>query len=71
MLGWLYFKDHPKELEHVEQSGEGFKLKKELILYLENMSSKFGPRIALLKQVRSRTEPEPYEVCSKVVYDVN
>ena len=67
-LAWIYFKDHSIEWERVQRSGEGFKLKTELIKYLGDNDERFGARFGLLKQVASRKLEDPYRVLSAHIH---
>lgn len=67
MLGWLYFKDHPIELKSVEITGDGFKLKKELLQYLE-IHPKFKTRNGLMLQCRTRKIDDPYRLLSAHIH---
>lgn len=67
VLAWIYFKDHPAEWDLVEQEGEGFKLKRELVAYCETQTSvypQFKARFGLLEQSRTRRETDPYRLLS-------
>jgi len=68
MLAWLYFKDHPIEWKNVEETGDGYKLKKELLRYLSELVPRFTERNALLQQVKSRKLVDPYRVLSAHVH---
>lgn len=67
-LGWLYFKDHPVEWERVQATGDGFKLKTELLKYLGEVNDRFAPRMALLKQCKTRTQDDPYRLLSAHIH---
>lgn len=68
VLTWLYFKDHPVEWRNVNQSGEGFKLKTEILKYLMEMYPGFGARFGLLKQTKNRKEEDPYRLLSAHIH---
>lgn len=68
LLAWLYFKDHAIEWSHVNQTADGFKLKKELLQYLDQHFLKFGSRIATLREIATRKEPDPYRLLSAHVH---
>ena len=68
ILAWLYFKDHPIEWHHIEHIGKGFKLKAELIDYLEEFFPHYKERYALLLQTKQRKEDEPYKLLSAHVH---
>lgn len=68
LLAWIYFKDHGVEWAHLNQTAEGFKLKKELLQYLDQHLPKFGARTALLREVKTRTEPDPYRLLSAHIH---
>jgi hypothetical protein len=68
MLAWLYFKDHAVEWAHVNQTADGFKLKKELVQYLDQHVPKFGHRMGILREIATRKEPDPYRLLSAHVH---
>jgi hypothetical protein len=68
LLGWLYFKDHNVEWLRVNQTCEGFKLKKELLQYLEQHIPQFRARIGMLNEIKTRNEVDPYRFLSAHVH---
>jgi len=68
LLAWLYFKDHAVEWEHVNLTADGFKLKKELLQYLEANNPRFGARFGLLREIATRKEPDPYRLLSAHIH---
>lgn len=68
ILTWLYFKDHPKELDYVNSSSDGFKMKKELLTYLGTHYESFGLRYGILKKIATRSEEEPYRFLSAHIH---
>lgn len=67
-LGWLYFKDHPVEWERVQATGDGFKLKGELLKYLTDNHQSFSGRFSVLKERKTRREEEPYRLLSAHIH---
>ena len=67
-LAWLYFKDHPVEWARVEERGEGFMLKSDVIAYLESFLSNYRGRYSALLSGKSRKEGEPYRLLSAHVH---
>ena len=67
-LGWLYFKDHGVEWSRVQETGEGFKLKTELIKYLAEHHPKFRDRMGILKDCRTRSQEDPYKLLSAHIH---
>jgi hypothetical protein len=63
-LAWLYFKDHPVEWTRVQQTGEGFKLKSELLKYLAETCKGFPQRMAILTSCKTRQVDDPYRLLS-------
>ncbi len=63
-LGWLYFRHHPVEWDRVQRSGDGFKLKSEILQYLKDNFHHFGHRFTLLEQRRTRDLEDPYRLLS-------
>ncbi|MBV6320546.1 hypothetical protein [Duganella violaceipulchra] len=68
MLAWLYFKDHEVEWSHVNDTADGFKLKKDILMYLEQNFNKFGHRMAILRLIKTRKELDPYRLLSAHVH---
>ncbi|MDP9990380.1 hypothetical protein J2W28_000237 [Variovorax boronicumulans] len=67
-LAWLYFKDHPVEWNSVNERGESFKLKKEILDYLTLNFPGFSARLSLLTEVKLRTTVDPYKLLSAHVH---
>lgn len=70
-ISWLYFKDHPVEWDQIQQTGENFKLKKELLQYLKDWHPKFGGRIGTLQQIKRRKLTDPYRLLSAHMHGQN
>jgi hypothetical protein len=68
MLAWLYFKDHPLEYQRVEDTGDGFQQKAEVLRYLADHYPRFAIRTGMLKQVKTRKVEEPYRLLSAHVH---
>lgn len=68
MLAWLYFKDHEVEWSRVNETADGFKLKKDILLYLEQNFNKFGSRIGILRMIKTRKELDPYRLLSAHIH---
>lgn len=68
VLAWLYFKDHGVEWTYVNETADGFKLKKELLQYLEQHVSKFGTRMGILRGTITRKEMDPYRLLSAHIH---
>lgn len=64
IFGWLYFKDHPVEWDRVQKSGDGFKLKQELLKYFADSFTGFGMRFGILKECKTRSQEDPYRLLS-------
>jgi len=67
-LAWLYFKDHSVEWNTVNERGESFKLKKEILEYLNSNFPGFSARLTLLTEVKLRTTADPYKLLSAHVH---
>lgn len=67
-LAWLYFKDHPVEWTRVQDTGEGFKLKTELIKYIGESYPKYSTRFGILKDCKTRTLEDPYRLLSAHIH---
>jgi hypothetical protein len=63
-LGWLYFKDHPVEWARVQDTGDGFKMKQDLLKYLGESYPGYGTRFGILLNCATRTQPDPYRLLS-------
>jgi hypothetical protein len=68
MLAWLYFKDHAVEWSHVNQTADGFKLKKELLQYLDQHVPRFAHRMGILREIATRKELDPYRLLSAHIH---
>lgn len=68
ILAWLYFKDHPVEWKTVNDHGEGFKLKREILDYLAEHNKGYAARFAELKEVSLRRTDDPYRLLSAHVH---
>jgi hypothetical protein len=68
LLSWLFFKDHSVEWKYVENTGEGFRLKSDVIKYLETYYEGYGERFAIFKQTKKRKEDDPYRLLSAHVH---
>lgn len=67
-LAWLYFKDHPVEWRRVQETGDGFKLKTELLKYLNESVVRYGSRFGLLRDCKTRTLDDPYRLLSAHIH---
>lgn len=68
VLAWLYFKDHEIEWLHINRTGDGFKLKKELFQYLDLYHQRFSHRYGILQQIATRQEADPYRLLSAHIH---
>lgn len=67
-LGWLYFKDHPVEWARVQTTGDGFKLKTDLLKYLGESYERYSARFGILRDCKTRTQEDPYRLLSAHVH---
>jgi hypothetical protein len=67
-VAWTYFKDHPIEWNRVQETGDGFKLKAELLRYLAESHPRFSARFNLLKDIKTRIEADPYRLLSAHIH---
>ena len=67
-LAWLYFKDHPVEWRRVQETGNGFKLKTELLKYLGDSITRYSTRFGLLRDGKTRTLDDPYRLLSAHIH---
>lgn len=70
-LGWLYFKDHAVEWSRVQETGDGFKLKTELMRYLAEHHPRFKDRMGILHDCQTRTQNDPYRLLSAHIHAQN
>lgn len=68
IFSWLYFKDHLVEWDYLNSTGEGFKLKKEVLEYLSRFYALFSSRVGTLKEIRTRKEADPYRLLSAHIH---
>ena len=68
VLSWVFYKDHPMEWALVNDSSEGFKLKKDLFLYFEQHNLGFGNRFKMLVEKKVRLTADPYKLLSAHVH---
>ena len=68
VLAWLYFKDHAVEWNYVNASGDGFKMKKEILDYLAAHNPRFQARLSQLKNIKTRIEADPYRLLSAHIH---
>lgn len=68
LLAWLYFKDHGVEWSYVNETADGFKLKKELLQYLDQHVPKFSARMGILRDIKTRKECDPYRLLSAHIH---
>jgi hypothetical protein len=67
-LAWLYFKDHPVEWRRVQDTGDGFKLKSDVLKYLNETDAKYKNRFGLLRDCRTRTIEDPFRLLSAHIH---
>jgi hypothetical protein len=67
-LAWLYFKDHSVEWRRVQDTGEGFKLKTELLKYYSEAFPRYATRFGLLRDCKTRTLDDPYRLLSAHIH---
>lgn len=67
-LAWLYFKDHPVEWNRVQETGDGYKLKTELLKYITETNHLFQTRLGLLRDCKTRTVDDPYRLLSAHIH---
>ena len=67
-LGWLYFKDHPVEWARVQATGDGFRLKTDLLKYMGESYDRFNARFGILRDCKTRTQDDPYRLLSAHIH---
>ena len=70
VLTWIYFKDHPVEWRRVLRENEGYKLKKDVLEYLESFYPGFSRRMAMLKFAKKRQNDDPSRILSAHIHSV-
>jgi hypothetical protein len=68
LLGWIYFKDHKIEYDLVNRTGDGFKLKRDVIRYFSESFELFGEKFSILTQIKTRKESDPYRLLSAHIH---
>ena len=68
ILGWLYFKDHKIEWDHLRDTGRGFQTKAQVLSYIGEHWPKFQTRFKLLAQQKTRKEDDPYRLLSAHIH---
>lgn len=68
VLGWVYFKDHRVEYELVNRTGDGFKLKKDILSYMREAFESYGEKMTVLTQLAARKEVDPYRLLSAHIH---
>jgi hypothetical protein len=63
-LAWLYFKDHPVEWQRVQDTGDGFQLKRDVLRYLGETIEKYKARFGLLSDCKNRKLDDPFRLLS-------
>jgi hypothetical protein len=67
-LAWLYFKDHPIEWIRIQETGDGFKMKTDLLKYLGDWINLFSTRFGVLRDCKTRTLEDPYRLLSAHIH---
>ena len=68
ILGWLYFKDHKVEWDHLRDTGRGFQTKAQVLRYIGDHWPRFKTRFKLLEQHKTRNEEDPYRLLSAHIH---
>lgn len=68
LLAWLYFKDHPVEWRTLNETGEGYRLKREILDYLKDNFVGFRNRFSILTEVAERSTIDPYRLLSAHIH---
>lgn len=71
LIAWLFFKDHFVEWEHLESTGERYRLVSEVLKYLKTYKRRFRERFDLLRAERTRGKADPYHLLSAHVHCQN
>lgn len=68
ILGWIYFRDHPVEYRIVCSTGDGFKLKSEVLKYLKECFVPYASKIGALDQIATRQAVDTYRLLSAHIH---
>lgn len=71
LLAWLYFKDHPIEWKNAQETSSGFKMKSEVLKYLQKYYSEFDTRMRILERNTNRRTSDPYKLLSAHIHSQN
>lgn len=71
LFAWLFFKDHPVEWQHLESTGDKYRLVSEVIRYLRTYNRRFQDRFSLLRRHRTGGYEDPYRLLSAHVHAQN
>lgn len=67
-LAWIYFKDHKIEWKYLNDNGDGYKLKKELLDYIQKMNTSYNRRIGVLNSIACRDVNDVYRLLSAHIH---
>lgn len=67
-LAWIYFKDHKIEWKYLNENGDGYKLKKELLEYIQKINPSYNRRIGILNSIACRTVNDIYRLLSAHIH---
>ena len=68
MLGYSFFREHPAEWRRVCETGEGFKLKSELVKYHREIQSSFAAKLGMIEQASGLELDKFYSVLSAHIH---
>lgn len=68
LLGFTFFCDHPREWEKVQQTGDGFMLKRDIQRYHEETTTGFRARLPLIETATRATLTDVYQVLSAHIH---
>ena len=68
VLGYSFFREHPAEWRRVSETGDGFKLKSELVKYHREMQSSFGEKLSMIEQGSGIRLDDVYRVLSAHIH---
>ena len=71
LVAWLYFKDHRVEWDHVELTGQKYRLVTEVLKYLRTYRAGFRDRFVLLRSKRTQGDEDPYHLLSAHIHGQN
>lgn len=71
VLGYSFFREHPAEWRRVCETGEGFKLKSDVVKYHREIQSSFPAKLTIIEQASGLELDKYYSVLSAHIHGQN